>query len=118
MPWTRENFQVSITPGVGVWKTATTTMAMIQQMYQLLLDRKVRFVGALITAGRDSFDPKARGLLGEDQKSALFEELGSFKDDRNGKPSGKNGLLGKDDVAVALMQGVLWAYAARSRILK
>lgn len=89
----------------------------MQQFYQVLLDRKLRFVGSIITAGRDSFDPKARPLLGDAQKSNLFDELGQIKDDIKGKPSGKNGLTGKDDVAVALMQGVLWSYSVRSRNL-
>ena len=29
MPWVKENFQTCITPGVGVWKTHTTTLAMV-----------------------------------------------------------------------------------------
>jgi hypothetical protein len=117
MPWTRENFQTCITPGVGVWKTHTTTMAMVQQFYQTLLDRKLRFVGSIITAGRDSFDPKSRPLLGDSQKTELFDELSQIKDDKKGKPTGKHGLTGKDDLAVALMQGVLWSYSVRSRNL-
>lgn len=90
---------------------------MAQQFYQILLDRKLRFVGSIITAGRGSFDPKARPLMGGAQKAGLFDELAAIKGEKKGKPSGKHGLTGKDDVAVALMQGVLWSYSVRSRNL-
>jgi hypothetical protein len=90
---------------------------MVQQFYQIMLDRKLRFVGSIITAGRDSFDPKSRPLLGESQRTELFDELSQIKDDKKGKPTGKHGLTGKDDLAVALMQGVLWSYSVRSRNL-
>ena len=114
MPFVKSNFQTCISPGVGVWLTQTVKMAMIQTTYQALLDNTVRFSGQFVTSGRAAFDPRAPLLNYNDQIELLLTQMGQFKDQPDGKISGKTPAGDNDDLAIAAMMCIYWSFLIRS----
>ena len=114
MPFVKGNFQTSISHGVGVWLTQTIKMAMIQTTYQAILDNTVRFSGQFVVTGRNAFDHRAPLVNYNDQIQLLLTQLGQFKDQPDGKISGKTAAGDNDDLGIAAMMCIYWSFLIRS----
>jgi hypothetical protein len=114
MPFTKDNYQSSITPHVGVWCTHTIKMAMIQQTYQVLLDNRLAISGNMALTGRGSFDPRSKQPNADTTINTLFKQLGAFKDQPDGKVSGCTAAGDKDDLGIAFMMTIFWSVSVRS----
>lgn len=114
MPFVKSNFHTSISPGVGVWITQSIKMAMIQTTYQALLDNTIRFCGEFVTVGRSAFDNRAPLVNYNEQIQMLLTQLGQFKDQPDGKISGKTAAGDNDDLGIAAMMSVYWSFLIRS----
>jgi len=114
VPFTKDHFETCISPGVGVWLTSTIKMAMIQTTYQALIDNAVRFSGAFTTTGRAAFNPKAKPVSYNEQIEVMLTQLGQFRDQPDGKISGKCPSGENDDLGVAAMMCIYWSFLVRS----
>ena len=114
MPFVRPNFHTCISPGVGVWLTHSIKMAMIQTTYQAILDNTLRFAGNFVVAGRNAFDHRAPLVNYNEQIELLLSQLGQFKDQPDGKISGKTAAGDNDDLGIAAMMCIYWSFLIRS----
>ena len=114
MVFTKDRFQTAITEGVGVWITQTIKMAMIQTTYQALLDDAIRFSGQFVVTGRGAFNPKAPAVSYAEQIETLLTQLGQFKDQPDGRISGKSASGDNDDLGISAMMCIYWSFLIRS----
>ena len=114
MVFTKDRFQTVITEGVGVWITQTIKMAMIQTTYQALLDDAIRFSGQFVVTGRGAFNPKAPAVSYAEQIETLLTQLGQFKDQPDGRISGKSASGDNDDLGISAMMCIYWSFLIRS----
>ena len=111
IPWVRENFATSISPGIGVWMDHDNKMNAIQATYQAFLDARVTFAVHLITADRTAYHPTARCAKAEDMIELLVRQLRSLRDQPDGSVSGKH--RGNDDLACSFLLCIYWSMCAR-----
>lgn len=116
VPWTEENFSVCISSGIGVWMTHENKMAMLQSMYQTLMDGRIAFAANMVVADKTAYAPNARPIEVESLREKWAVQLKSIQDQPDGTVSGKH--LGNDDLATASMQGIYWAISARALFMQ
>lgn len=116
VPWTEENFSLCISNGIGVWMTQENKMAMLQTMYQSLMDGRITFAEDMIVADKTAYAPNARPVMAETIRTKWATQLKAMQDQPDGTVSGKH--VGNDDLATASMQGIYWSISARAMFLQ
>jgi len=116
VPWTDENFGVCISSGIGVWMTHENKMAMLQAMYQTLMDGRIAFADNMVVADKTAYAPNAQPVEFEALRCKWAVQLKSMQDQPDGTVSGKH--LGNDDLATASMQGIYWSISARAMFMQ
>lgn len=112
MPFTRDYFQGNITENLGIWTTDVNKLAAIQCLYAAMMDGRVYFVKRGITVGEihrlNSRDPSY-----ESQRALLATQLKNFRDEPNGKISGKT-QNDEDDLAISVLMAFYWSFCIRA----
>ena len=111
MPFTRENFDTFITPGVGVLTTQSTKLAMIQQGYLAIVDGRVAVANNAIVADRTAFESRGKKNDCDELVTELGNQLKRFRDHDDGTTSGKGPGGEQDDIAMAFLMAVYWRVA-------
>lgn len=116
IPWTDDNFGVSISHGIGVWMNHDNKMAMLQSMYQTLMDGRIAFASSIVVADKTAYVANATAIDGESLLAKWAVQLKAMQDQPDGSISGKH--LGNDDLATACMQGIYWSISARAMFMQ
>lgn len=114
MPFERENFRISITPGIGVWMSKPNKLTAIMLAYQAYFDGRISFAEHVVVADRDSFHPKTVPRKQQDLIALLGAQLNAMRDQPDGSVSGKD--AGSDDVACAFLLGIYWSQIVRAKL--
>ena len=116
VPWTEENFSICISSGIGIWMTQENKMAMLQSMYQTLMDGRIAFAADMASADKTAYAPNAQPIDVKSYQAKWATQLKAMQDQPDGTVSGKH--LGNDDLATASMQGIYWSISARAMFLQ
>jgi hypothetical protein len=113
MPFTKSRFDAYITHGVGIWTTEENKMAAIQCLYQKLLEGGVMFAHPLITSDMSVVHLRARKVGSDEMIKVMCDQLKSFRDQLDGKVSGKGADGEKDDLGMACLMVFYWSLCVR-----
>jgi hypothetical protein len=113
LPFTSDRFDAYITHNIGIWTTEENKMAAIQTTYQALLDGRVTFAADLATTDMSVVHLRARKVPAEELVKVLCDQLKAFRDQPDGKVSGKGMAGEKDDLGMAALMAFYWNLCVR-----
>lgn len=113
MPFTKSRFDAYITHNIGIWTTEENKMAAIQCLYQKLLEGGVMFANDLVTSDMSVVHLRARKVGPQELIIVLCDQLKSFRDQLDGKVSGKGADGEKDDLGMACLMVFYWSLCVR-----